>query len=219
MHTEAAWEITSERLMPTGGFLKRAFDVVFALLLIVLFSPVFVVLIILMLLSSDGRIIYGHKRVGLNRREFTCYKFTTMVPNGDEVLQRHFKAFPEAEKEWEETRKLRNDPRVTPIGAVLRKLSLDELPQLVNILLGEMSIVGPRPVTRQELAMYGANSRYYLQTRPGLTGAWQISGRSNISYGQRVAMDTDYVRNWSFLIDFAIVLRTLPAVLLAKGSC
>lgn len=142
-----------------------------------------------------------------------------MVTNGDEVLSKHLNNNPEAQKEWDETQKLRDDPRVTPIGRVLRALSIDELPQLFNIFLGDMSVVGPRPVIESELARYGVSAAHYLRTRPGLTGLWQISGRSDVSYHRRILMDRYYVTNWSFLSDIAIILRTLPAVIMARGSC
>ncbi|MBB3944313.1 lipopolysaccharide/colanic/teichoic acid biosynthesis glycosyltransferase [Rhizobium skierniewicense] len=141
-----------------------------------------------------------------------------MVMNGDEVLRQYLAANPDAEEEWKTTRKLKNDPRVTAIGSVLRKLSLDELPQLINIIRGEMSVVGPRPVVDEELNYYENAASYYLSTRPGLTGLWQISGRNDVSYKERVDYDTQYVRNWSMMQDVFIIAKTIPAVCMSRGS-
>jgi exopolysaccharide production protein ExoY len=141
-----------------------------------------------------------------------------MVTNGDAVLARHLAENPGARVEWDETQKLTDDPRVTSVGRVLRALSVDELPQLLNIFLGDMSIVGPRPVTEGELARYGASAQHYLRTRPGLTGLWQVSGRSDVSYRRRVLMDRYYVTHWSLASDIGIIARTVPAVLSARGS-
>src|SRR5690606_5975025 len=134
------------------------------------------------------------------------------------VLQAYLSENPEAQAEWEATRKLKNDPRVTPVGAVLRKLSLDELPQFLNILAGEMSIVGPRPVVQEELERYGSAAVFYLKSRPGLTGLWQVSGRNDVSYATRVAFDRYYVENWSLAQDIRIIAKTVPAVCLSRGS-
>lgn len=142
-----------------------------------------------------------------------------MVVDGDKVLAQHLEDNPGARIEWEETQKLRNDPRVTKIGRVLRALSVDELPQIINIFMGDMSVVGPRPVTQAELVRYGVSAAHYLRARPGLTGFWQVSGRSDVSYHRRVLMDRYYVTNWSFVSDLWIILKTLPAVILARGSC
>jgi exopolysaccharide production protein ExoY len=141
-----------------------------------------------------------------------------MAVNGDEVLRNYLKANPQAAEEWRATRKLKFDPRVTVVGTVLRKLSLDELPQLLNILRGEMSVVGPRPVVDEELNLYDSFAAFYLSTRPGLTGLWQISGRNDVSYDTRIAFDTQYVQNWSLIGDVAIIVKTIPAVCMARGS-
>ncbi|MGF9692460.1 MULTISPECIES: sugar transferase [unclassified Rhizobium] len=203
---------------PTGGVAKRAFDVTTAMIAIVVFSPLLLMIMALVKFSDGGSIFYGHKRVGHNGRYFKCLKFRTMVVNGDEVLRRYLQNDPEAAKEWRATRKLKHDPRVTTIGTVLRKLSLDELPQLINILRGDMSIVGPRPVVDEELTLYDSFAVYYLQTRPGLTGLWQISGRNDVSYESRIAFDTQYVQNWSLLRDISIIVKTIPAVCMSRGS-
>ncbi|MFD1746711.1 sugar transferase [Rhizobium helianthi] len=203
---------------PTGGLAKRSFDVTAAVLALIVFSPLFLMIMALVKFTDGGSVFYGHKRVGHNGRYFKCLKFRTMVPNGDEVLRRHLASNPEAAEEWRATRKLKNDPRVTAVGTVLRKLSLDELPQLINIIRGDMSVVGPRPVVDEELTLYDNFAVYYLRTRPGLTGLWQISGRNDVSYETRIAFDTQYVQNWSLRTDFAIIVKTIPAVCLSRGS-
>lgn len=202
----------------TGGVAKRGFDVTIATLALIAFAPIFLLIMALVKCSDGGSIFYGHRRVGHNGRYFHCLKFRTMVPNGDEVLRAYLNANPSAAEEWRATRKLRSDPRVTAVGNVLRKLSLDELPQLINILRGEMSVVGPRPVVDEELNLYDVHAVYYLSTRPGLTGLWQISGRNDVSYETRIAFDTQYVQNWSLIQDVLIIAKTVPAVCLSRGS-
>jgi exopolysaccharide production protein ExoY len=203
---------------PIGGLVKRGFDIAGAAAGIVLLSPLLLMLAALVKYSDGGRVLYGHARIGRNGSVFRCWKFRTMVEDGDRVLAAHLAANPHEREEWNATRKLQNDPRVTRVGAVLRKLSLDELPQIFNILLGEMSFVGPRPVVRDELELYGNAAAYYLQTRPGLTGLWQVSGRNDVSYRTRIDFDRHYVENWSFAFDLKILLRTVPAVLSSRGS-
>jgi exopolysaccharide production protein ExoY len=203
---------------PVGGISKRSFDILVALAALVVLSPIFVLIMALVKYSDGGSVFYGHRRIGYNGSTFRCLKFRTMAEDGDAVLQRYLEQNPAAYEEWRATRKLQDDPRVTIVGTVLRKLSLDELPQLFNILRGEMSIVGPRPVVEDELELYESSAVYYLQTRPGLTGLWQVSGRNDVSYETRVAFDTHYVRNWSLASDLVIVARTIPAVCLSRGS-
>lgn len=201
-----------------GGVAKRGFDITAAAVALILFSPIFLMIMALVKCSDGGSVFYGHRRVGHNGRYFHCLKFRTMAVNGDEVLRAHLQANPAAAEEWRKTRKLRSDPRVTAVGNVLRKLSLDELPQLINILRGEMSVVGPRPVVDEELNLYDTHAVYYLRTRPGLTGLWQISGRNDVSYENRIAFDTHYVQNWSLIQDVFIIVKTIPAVCLSRGS-
>jgi len=203
---------------PVGGVIKRGFDIAGALGGLILLSPLLLMLAALVKASDGGRVLYGHRRIGRNGDEFRGLKFRTMVENGDAVLADYLARNPQLRSEWEATRKLQEDPRVTRVGAVLRKLSLDELPQLFNILGGQMSIVGPRPVVEEELELYGAAADFYLATRPGLTGLWQVSGRNNVSYKARVAFDRHYVENWSFTFDLKIIARTVPAVLSSRGS-
>lgn len=210
--------LASDEPPAIGGVLKRSFDVCGALAALIVFSPLFLMLAALVKLSDGGSVLYRHGRVGRNGQIFDCLKFRTMVPNGDAVLAAHLAKHPECREEWLATRKLKDDPRVTRFGLVMRKLSLDELPQIVNILIGDMSIVGPRPVVKKELEMYGKAAGYYLKSRPGLTGLWQISGRNDVSYEQRVAYDMHYVKNWSLVFDVKIILRTVPAVCMSRGS-
>jgi len=198
---------------------KRVIDAALALMILILVAPVMLILWVLAQ-SDGGSAFYSHKRVGFMGREFGCLKFRTMVVNSDAVLEAHLVANPTAQAEWEASRKLTNDPRVTWVGRFLRATSLDELPQLFNVLFGDMSLVGPRPVVRAELnRFYGAEGRTaYLSVRPGLTGLWQVSGRSDVGYAQRVALDTEYVRSTSLLLDAQILMRTVAVVLLQKGA-
>ncbi|MCF3931919.1 sugar transferase [Acuticoccus sp. M5D2P5] len=203
---------------PVGGKQKRAFDILVSASALAVAAPVLGVLCVAVRLGDRGPAVFGHERIGHNGRTFRCLKLRTMRTNGDEILAAHLAADPAAAAEWRETRKLKDDPRVTPLGRFLRKTSLDELPQLINILRGEMSIVGPRPVVRAELNRYKDGAAAYVATRPGLTGPWQVSGRSDVGYDSRVALDTAYVSSWSMLRDILIVTKTVPAVLRAKGS-
>lgn len=205
--------------VPVGGTGKRVFDAVFALFLIVAFAPLLVLVGVAVKLGSPGPALFGHTRIGFNGKPFKCWKFRTMVKNGDAVLQAHLLKNGDAKREWAATRKLRRDPRVTALGEVLRKYSVDELPQLFNVLLGQMSFVGPRPVVRDELRRYGGGATAYLATRPGITGLWQTSGRSDTSYEDRVALDNRYATQWTAGLDMRILLKTVPVVLGARGSC
>ena len=201
-----------------GDWRKRALDIVLALAAIVVLLPLALIIIMIIKIASPGPVLYGHERVGRNGRIFKCLKFRTMAVNGDELLKTHFAASPSARFEWERSRKLKDDPRVTAIGAILRKTSADELPQLINILRGDMSVVGPRPVIREEICFYGEYAGHYFAARPGLTGLWQVSGRSDVSYEARVDFDRLYCENWSMAKDCAIILRTVPAVLSRRGT-
>ena len=197
---------------------KFVFDMVVTLLGIIVISPLLLLLAVLVGIDNKGSVFFAHRRIGRNGREFPCYKFQTMVSNADEVLVRHLSENAAARKEWESSFKLTNDPRVTRLGAFLRKTSLDELPQVFNVLKGEMSLVGPRPIVRAEVEKYGENIREYYMVRPGITGMWQTSGRSDTTYEERVAMDTWYVRNWSVWIDMKYLVKTFGAVLGKKGA-
>ncbi|GAB4361906.1 MAG: sugar transferase [Oricola sp.] len=197
---------------PLGGTLKRVLDIVIATTTLVLASPVMLIVAILLKMSG-GPVFFTHDRVGFGGRTFGCLKFRTMVQNPEQALQDHLAADPDARAEWQQTQKLRKDPRITLLGTMLRRSSIDELPQLLNIIRGDMSCVGPRPITPGELERYGEEVELYLQTRPGLTGLWQTSGRSRLSYSDRVELDCKYVRNWSIALDLVILYRTIFAVI------
>jgi exopolysaccharide production protein ExoY len=201
------------RVKPVGLSRKRLVDIALASFGIVLLCPLLLLCFAACLLASPGPALFGHRRIGFQGKYFRCFKFRTMVINGEQVLREYLAAHPEANAEWEATRKLRFDPRVTAIGSILRKTSLDEIPQLFNVLRGEMSIVGPRPVTEEELARYSTSVGSYLACRPGITGLWQVSGRSGTTYRKRVAYDTYYARHWSMVLDVKIMIATIPALL------
>lgn len=202
------------RTRPTGGISKRALDVTVALSLLTVALPLMAMLYLMIRSTMGGPAIFAHKRLGHNGKTFNCYKFRTMVVDAEVRLREHLERNPEAAREWRETQKLRHDPRITRLGRILRRSSLDELPQLVNVLRGEMSCVGPRPIVPEELRHYGASIQEYFQARPGLTGAWQVSGRSRLGYADRVTLDTHYVRNWSMTNDFKILMKTAVVVML-----
>ena len=204
--------------MRANSLVKRLFDVVVALGGLVVASPILLTVALLIWLNDRGPVLYGHRRVGRQGRPFPCWKFRSMVLDGDAVLAEHFKRFPAAERQWRETQKLTNDPRVTRVGAIIRKLSIDELPQLWNVLMGEMSIVGPRPITRAELDRYAKERRYYLLVRPGITGLWQVSGRSSTTYDRRIELDRLYLVHWSYQQDMMILWKTVPAVLKSENT-
>lgn len=196
-----------------GQIYKRAVDILIAVAVIFLLAPLMLLLIVGIKTSTRGPAIYRHRRIGRNGREFDCLKFRTMVPNADGILDTLLASDPRAAEEWERTRKLSRDPRITLLGHVLRRSSLDELPQVINVLRGEMSCVGPRPVTRGELVRYGARTELFTTVLPGMTGLWQVSGRSSIDYEKRVALDCEYVANWSLWLDMKILAKTIPAML------
>jgi undecaprenyl-phosphate galactose phosphotransferase len=209
----------SYRETSAGLDLKRGFDLVSVLIILTIAAPVMIVLWLLVRLDG-GPGLYGHERVGRGERTFRCLKFRTMVTNADTVLAELLAADIRAREEWEASRKLVNDPRVTRIGWLLRATSLDELPQLLNVLRGDMSLVGPRPVVRAELDQFyrGEYRAAYLSVRPGVTGLWQVSGRSDASYDRRVAFDLEYVANASMGMDLTILWRTVGAVLRRRGA-
>jgi exopolysaccharide production protein ExoY len=198
---------------PIGNTSKRLIDIVFSASGIVLLAPLLVLCFLAIILTSPGPALFRHRRVGYGGKHFSCFKFRTMVPEAELRLRDYLDSDPAARAEWASSRKLRVDPRITAIGALLRKTSLDELPQLFNVIKGDMSIVGPRPVTDEELVRYSTNVHDYLACRPGITGLWQVSGRSGTTYAKRVALDSFYARNWSTALDLKIVIVTLPAVL------
>ena len=205
--------------VPVGMNAKRVVDIVLALSGIILLAPLLIICFAVTALTSPGPALFKHRRVGFNGKHFDCLKFRTMVTDAPERLRRLLESDPLAAAEWITNRKLRNDPRITAIGAVLRKSSLDELPQLFNVLKGDMSIVGPRPVTDEELERYSSSISAYLSCRPGITGLWQVSGRSTTTYNKRVACDTFYARNWSMSLDAKIMVVTIPALLVSDNAC
>lgn len=202
---------------PFSRFAKMLFDQITAAILLLLLSPLF--LVIASLVRADGGpAFFGHRRIGANGHTFRCLKFRTMVTNADQILRQVLQSDPDALAEWTETQKLRNDPRVTRVGSFLRKTSLDELPQLINVLRSEMSLVGPRPIVEAETIRYGRDIVYYYETRPGMTGLWQVSGRSDTSYQRRVQLDLWYVKNWTLWHDITILLKTIPVVFGKEGA-
>lgn len=198
--------------------LARIRDIVCALALIILLLPVLVLLVALVIICDPGPAIFAHVRIGKNGRPFKCYKLRSMYCDAEQRLVELLARNPGMRREWEASYKLANDPRVTPLGGFLRSSSLDELPQLFNVLAGSMTLVGPRPVVEDELRYYGRYAPSYLQVKPGLTGLWQVTGRCEVSYRRRVATDRLYARRKSHLLDFQILLATVPAVLARKGA-
>lgn len=199
---------------PFGRTIKRFGDVVFSLAALGFGFPVFLILGLLVKISSPGPVFYVQKRVGREYKHFGCIKFRTMRMDADAVLNSVLRSSPEMRAEFERDHKLRHDPRITPFGRLLRRTSLDELPQFLNVLRGEMSVVGPRPIVDKELHRYGAYMDEVASVRPGLTGLWQVSGRNNLSYRKRVRLDLAYARGRSFFLDLAIILRTFGVLLL-----
>lgn len=199
--------------------LKRIVDVVAAASFFVFFGWLFLLICIGVALTTGRPILYGHERLGKNGRRFTCLKFRSMVADSDVVLREHLSNCAEARLEWERDFKLRNDPRITRFGRFIRRTSLDELPQFWNVLKGEMSLVGPRPVTSAEIQRYyGDLADDYFSVRPGITGLWQVSGRSHVTYSERVRLDSRYVRNWSLAGDVVILFKTVFVVISREGS-
>ncbi len=200
--------------------LKRILDILFSLTLLLVGFPLLLIIIVAIRLTSAGSPIYSQERVGRGGKLFRCYKFRTMYPDADEVLEKLLLSHPNLRREWESKRKLTNDPRITPVGKLLRKTSLDELPQFWNVLRGDLSVVGPRPVTAEEIRLYyGLRAPKVLSVRPGITGIWQTCDRQRITYIERVDMDENYVDRQSIALDALLILKTIPAIVRAKGAC
>ena len=197
---------------------KRALDCLIAASLLIALLPFLLVVIALIAGEGRGRILFGHGRIGRDGRPFRCLKFRTMFVDAEPRLQALLASDAARAAEWAVHRKLDADPRITPVGRFLRATSLDELPQLINVLRGEMSVVGPRPVTAEELLRYGSSARAYKSVRPGITGPWQVSGRNRIGYADRVRLDARYAREWGVGSDLMLVLRTPAAVLSQRGA-
>lgn len=198
--------------------LTRTLDTVGAISIFLLALPFLIILAIALKIDSPGPLFFVQQRIGRGGKLFSCIKFRTMCDNADAALQTLLLQSADARAEWARDHKLRDDPRITRLGAVVRKLSLDEFPQLLNILRGDMSLVGPRPIVTSEIERYGRYFQDYCRVRPGLTGLWQVSGRNDVAYRRRVSIDCYYVRNKTLMFDLSILLRTVPVVLRARGS-
>lgn len=200
------------------GRVKRALDLFVAIPTLLFISPLMVALALFIRLQDGGPALFKQKRIGHGGREFTCYKFRSMLVDAPQRLEALLANDPEARAEWDRDQKLRNDPRITRLGAFIRKTSLDEVPQLFNIIKGEMSVVGPRPIVHSEIARYEELFPYYCAARPGVTGLWQVSGRNNTTYRERVELDAVYAKSWTIWRDVKIILATIPAVLFSRGA-
>ena len=208
--------------MPARSFryavLKRIFDLAVVVLISPVLLPIFGIVSLLVILSSPGPIFFSHRRIRKNSAFFSMWKFRTMCVNSAELLEDYLTRHPEARQEWNKTHKLKHDPRITPIGSFLRRYSLDELPQIWNVLTGQMSIVGPRPIVAAEVEKYNESFSCYCRVKPGVTGLWQVSGRSKLTYEERVKLDCQYVSNWSLRGDFKILLKTFSSVVNSDGA-
>lgn len=214
MHT---FEIHHTLMDTFAQFQKRIIDIVLSITGLVLLSPILLVSTILVAINSHGHVFYRQRRLGKHNEEFEIIKFRTMVPNADQVLHEYLEKNPDRKAEWDAYQKLSNDPRITFVGRFLRRFSIDELPQLWNVLIGQMSIVGPRPIMINQRDLYGSDYRHYVRVRPGITGIWQISGRNQTSFATRVEFDVEYVMNWSIWMDIYILTRTLWVVIRQEG--
>lgn len=209
---------TSTSRVKVRSRVKRVLDVTFASLGLVFLLPLVIPIGLAIRLHDGGPALFVQSRIGRDGKMFRCFKFRSMVVDADVRLANLLASDPQARAEWATNQKLRKDPRITRLGAFLRKSSLDELPQLLNIIRGDMSIVGPRPIVESEVVKYGPYFTYYKGTKPGLTGLWQVSGRSDTTYDERVALDVDYVRKWNNVRDLQIIFMTIPAILKSKGA-
>jgi lipopolysaccharide/colanic/teichoic acid biosynthesis glycosyltransferase len=197
---------------------KRIFDIAFASIVLTVFAPLYLAISILVFISSRGSVLYIHPRVGLHGQKFNCIKFRTMINGADQVLEDYLNSCPISRAEYEASFKLKHDPRITKIGKFLRTTSLDELPQFWNVLMGDMSVVGPRPLVEAELLKYGSAIDKVLSVRPGIAGLWQVSGRNDIPYSRRVQIDASYVRLMSFWLDSKLIFKTILVVIFPKGN-
>ena len=213
-----AVEIKQSLLFPWARRVKHTVDLVLTMVGGLLIAPLLIAITVLIKLDSPGPAFYGHRRLGAGGEHFRCWKFRTMHTNAEQLLDEYLQGNPHLRAEWEQTFKLRDDPRVTRVGELLRKTSLDELPQLWNVLRGEMSLIGPRPIVDAEVTRYGAVYEMYRRIRPGMSGFWQVSGRSDTSYAERVKLDAYYVRNWSVWLDIVILVRTVGSVIFSRGA-
>jgi len=211
--------VTSHRLRMSWTLgIKRFIDLLIVISGGILLLPILLIIALLVKTTSPGPVLYKHERIGMNGRHFFAYKFRSMVIDSEERLKNMLNTDPEIKKEWEKNFKLRNDPRITSIGKFLRRTSLDEIPQLINILKGEMSLVGPRPIVDAEIEKYGEDFNRIFSVKPGLTGLWQVSGRSDTDYNERVFYDTYYLQSWSVWLDMYVLLRTFGVVIKGRGA-
>jgi Undecaprenyl-phosphate galactose phosphotransferase WbaP len=215
---EVGFELPQRLFHTDAALIKRSLDLLVSSLAILFLSPLFLLVAAVVKLTSKGPVFFGHKRNGRAGKSFQALKFRTMVHHADRVLAAHLEAHPEDREEWLRDQKLKHDPRVTLIGKWLRRFSLDELPQLFNVLIGNMSLIGPRPIVESEIGKYGQGYALYTRVRPGISGLWQVSGRNNTTYAARVAFDEYYVRNWSIWMDAYILVRTVKVVFTAEGA-
>ena len=211
-------EIGNRLKRPTDRLAKILFECIIASLAVICLLPLCLVLAILVKCTSPGSVIYRAKRLGLNGKPIEVWKFRTMYKDADQRLAKLLEENPELKKEWEENFKLKNDPRVTPLGKILRKTSLDELPQFINVLRGEMAVIGPRPIVEKEVSYYGKHYEVFSRVKPGITGFWQVSGRSDTTYERRIELDMYYINNWSIWLDYYIFLKTIKEVLICRGA-
>ena len=211
-------EIGNRLKRPLDRWTKLLFECVIATLAVIFLLPLFIVLAVLVKCSSPGPVIYRARRLGVNGKPIEVWKFRTMYKDADERLAKILAENPELKKEWDENFKLKNDPRVTPLGKIMRKTSLDELPQFVNVLRGEMAVIGPRPIVEKEIAYYGPHYEVFSRVKPGITGFWQVSGRSDTTYERRIELDMYYINNWSIWLDYYIFLKTVKEVLICRGA-
>jgi len=199
-------------------YVKRGLDLLLTVGGGLCLLPFLLIIALLVAIDNNGSVIFAHRRIGQNGKEFKCYKFQTMIPNAQQALEEYLSKNPEAQNEWEANFKLVNDPRVTKLGGFLRKTSLDEMPQLWNVIVGDMSLVGPRPIVAKEVERYGENFKEYAMCKPGITGIWQVNGRSDTTYEERVAMDTWYAYNRTNILDLKYLFQTIKVVLFGKGA-
>jgi len=212
-------QIKNNLMNPLNRFFKRVFDLTLTILILPFFIPIFIVIALIIKLDSEGPVLYMHKRIGKDRKDLKVYKFRTMYTDADTRLKHILETDHKAQTEWQLYFKLRDDPRITRVGKFLRKTSLDETPQLINVLIGNMSLVGPRPVVAEELDLYYKDyAGYYLSILPGVTGLWQVSGRNNTNYDYRVKLDLWYVMNWSLWFDIVILIKTIRVIIKGEGA-
>ena len=216
--TMLGFKLGQNLLDPKLAIIKRCEDIIFSFLGIILLLPFMLLISLLIMIESPGNPFFVQKRIGIGGKTFGCFKFRSMIPHAEEKLKKILSENPKLAKEWAKDQKLKKDPRITHLGKFMRQTSIDELPQLFNVIMGDMSLVGPRPIVESEISKYGKAFALYCRVRPGITGFWQVSGRSSIEYSNRVKLDCYYIYNWSLIFDLTLLLRTIPAVLSRHGA-